>query len=57
VNSIDRKKAFSAILSVGDGRHTATPRRLTLAMMNKKPMDEWSVEEWRAFIQGKTMLR
>jgi hypothetical protein len=37
-------------------RPTATPRRLTLAMMMDKPMDEWSVEEWVAFMQEKTEL-
>jgi hypothetical protein len=34
----------------------ATPRRPTLAM-KEKPMDEWSVEEWVAFMQGRTQLR
>jgi hypothetical protein len=58
VNSIDRKNGILCHPHVvGDDRHTATPRRLTLATMNKKPMDKWSVEEWRAFIQGKTELR
>jgi hypothetical protein len=34
----------------------ASPMRKLFDFLKKKPMDEWSVEEWRAFIQGKTTL-